>query len=75
MDKDPWHIDVTDADIRAAKRVWIAARDGDATDAQVDRCYDDLRMLIHAQAQQLAESVRARTATPRSADGTDAPAL
>ncbi len=60
MNTDPWRIDVTDADVRAAKRAWIAARDGDATDARVERRYDDLRDLIHTQAQQLAEDVRAR---------------
>jgi uncharacterized protein YecT (DUF1311 family) len=60
MTEDPWRIEVTDADIRAAKRAWIAARDGDATDARVDRLYDDLRRLVHAQAQQIAAEFRAR---------------
>jgi hypothetical protein len=69
MNEDGWRIDVTDADIRAAKRVWIAARDSDATDAEVDRRYDDLRLLVHAQAQQIADDVRARAAAPRP--GTD----
>jgi uncharacterized protein YecT (DUF1311 family) len=62
MDTDPWRVDVTDADIRAAKRAWLAARDGDATDAQVDDRYDVLRRLVSAQAQQLADDVRARAA-------------
>ncbi len=65
MDTDPWRVDVTDADIRDAKRAWLAARDGDAADAEVDRRYDQLRMLVHGQAQQLAEDVRARAAAPR----------
>ncbi len=60
MNTDPWRIDVSDADVRAAKRAWIEARDGDATDARVERLYDDLRDLIHTQAQQFAEDVRAR---------------
>lgn len=64
MSAEDWRVIVTDADIRAVKREWVAARDGDATDARVDRLYDDLRMLIHAQAQQIADEVRARTATP-----------
>jgi hypothetical protein len=69
MNEDGWRIDVTDADIRAAKRLWIAARDSDASDAEVDRRYDDLRLLVHAQAQQIADDVRARAAAPRP--GTD----
>ncbi len=60
MNNDPWRIDVSYADIRAAKRAWIEARDGDATDAWVERLYDDLRDLIHTQAQQFAEDVRVR---------------
>jgi hypothetical protein len=69
MNEDGWRIDVTDADIRAVKRLWIAARDSDAGDAEVDRRYDDLRLLVHAQAQQIADDVRARAAAPRP--GTD----
>jgi hypothetical protein len=69
MNEDGWRIEVTDADIRAAKRLWIAARDSDASDAEVDRRYDDLRLLVHAQAQQIADDVRARAAAPRP--GTD----
>ncbi|WP_282945873.1 hypothetical protein [Cellulomonas endometrii] len=69
MTEDEWRIDVTDADIRAAKRAWIATRDSDASDAEVDRRYDDLRLLVHAQAQQIADDVRAHAAAPRP--GTD----
>lgn len=65
MEQDPWRLEVTDADIRVAKREWIAARDSDASDAEVDRRYDLLRLLVHAQAQQVADSVRARAAAPR----------
>lgn len=64
MEQDPWRIDVTDADIRAAKREWIAARDGDASDSEVDRRYELLRVLVHAQAQQIADAVRTRAAAP-----------
>ncbi|HEY0189374.1 MAG TPA: hypothetical protein VGC67_17960 [Cellulomonas sp.] len=60
MTEDPWRIDVTDADIRAAKRALIAAREGDATDAEVDHLHDDLRLLVSAQAQQIADDFRAR---------------
>lgn len=62
MEQDPWRIDVTDADIRSAKREWLAARDGDASDAEVDRRYDLLRVLVHTQAQQIADTVRTRAA-------------
>jgi hypothetical protein len=70
MTEDTWRIDVTDADIRTAKRAWIAARDdADVPDARVERLYDDLRALIHTQAQQLAEAVRARRSSrPPAAD-------
>ncbi|HYQ76535.1 hypothetical protein [Cellulomonas sp.] len=67
MNEDPWRVEVTDADIRAAKRAWIATRDSDATDAEVDRHYDDLRRLVSAQAQQIADVVRARAAARRKA--------
>jgi uncharacterized protein YecT (DUF1311 family) len=65
MNEDLWRVDVTDADIRGAKRAWIAARDGAASDAEVDRRYEDLRRLVSAQAQQIADLVRARTAARR----------
>lgn len=71
MTDDLWRVDVTDADIRGAKRAWIAARDGDATDAEVDRRYEDLRRLVSAQAQQIADVVRARAAARRLAAETD----
>ena len=67
MNEDLWRVDVTDADIRAAKRAWIAARNSDASDAEVDRRYDDLRRLVSAQAQQIADVVRARAAGRRTA--------
>jgi len=68
MERDEWRIDVTDADVRAAKREWVAARDGDATDAEVERRYGVLRMLVHAQAQQLADDVRADAGRARTPD-------
>ena len=67
MNPDPWRVEITDADIRAAKRAWIAARDSDATDAEVDRRYEDLRRLVSGQAQQIADVVRARHAARRRA--------
>lgn len=60
MNSATWRIDVTDADIRLAKRAWIAARDGDAPTTRTDQLYDDLRMLVHTQAQQIADDFRAR---------------
>jgi uncharacterized protein YecT (DUF1311 family) len=71
MNEDLWRVDVTDADIRSAKRAWIAARDGDASDAEVDDRYEDLRRLVSAQAQQIADLVRARAAARRLAAETD----
>jgi hypothetical protein len=71
MNTDLWRVDVTDADIRLAKRAWTAARDGAASDAEVDRRYEDLRRLVSAQAQQIADDVRARRATPRRTSDAD----
>ncbi len=68
MEPEEWRIAVTDADIRAAKREWVAARDGAATDAEVARRYEVLRLLVHAQAQQLADDVRARAGRARTPD-------
>lgn len=62
MESENWRIDVTDNDIRIAKRAWIAARDGDASEPVVDRLHEDLRMLVSAQAQQIADDFRARRA-------------
>jgi len=60
---DSLRIEVTDEDIRVAKRRWIAARD--AVDVSVDRTaqlFDDYRRLVSAQAQQIADDFRrART--------------
>jgi uncharacterized protein YecT (DUF1311 family) len=70
MNEDLWLVDVTDGDIRSAKRAWIAARDGDGPDAEVDRRYEDLRRLVSAQAQQIADVVRGRAAR-RTATETD----
>lgn len=51
---------VTDDDIRAARRLWLAALDdGRVPRERVEVLHDDLRRLIHTQAQQLAESYRA----------------
>jgi hypothetical protein len=58
-----WTIDVTDDDIRAAKREWNRAQD--AADPDNDRIaglYDDYRRLVIAQAQQIADDFRARRA-------------
>lgn len=56
-----WRVDVTDDDIRAAKRAWMAARDsGDA--ARTEDLYRDYERLVRTQARQLAEDVRRRWA-------------
>lgn len=58
-DPDLW-VCVTDEDIRIARRLWLAALDDELVPVgRVTRLYDDLRCLIHAQAQQLADDFRA----------------
>ena len=52
-------VDVTDDDIRFARRLWLAAVEDPAVPEQrVGTLHEDLRLLIHAQAQQLAEEFR-----------------
>ncbi len=51
---------VTDADIRAAKRDWLRARDNDAAAEDVAAAFDYLRMLMSEQAQQIADEFRSR---------------
>lgn len=57
-----WRVDVTDADIRAAKEAWVAARDGDATPARVDELYAGYERLVRTQARQIAAEFRRRHA-------------
>jgi len=56
---DELRVDVTDDDVHMARRLWLAARDGGAADDRVLALFDDLRALISAQAQQIAEEFRA----------------
>ena len=57
-----WRVDVTDDDIRGAKRAWVDARErGDADDAVAAR-FDTYRQLVSGQAQQIADDFRARRA-------------
>lgn len=60
MDQD-LRVDVTDADIAYARRLWRAALADDQASStdRVTRLYEDLRRLVHAQAQQMAEEFRA----------------
>lgn len=55
-----WHI--TDAEIRVAKRDWLRARDGGAPAEDVATRFEYFRILIGAQAQQIAEEFRAQHA-------------
>ena len=53
-------VDVTDDDIRVARRLWLGALDDpEVSEDRTLRLHDDLRRLIHAQAQQIAEEFRA----------------
>jgi hypothetical protein len=59
---DSWVVRVTDKDIRAAKADWERARDAGADPRRVAALHDDLRRLVAAQAQQLADDFRRRRA-------------
>ncbi|MBN9374510.1 MAG: hypothetical protein J0I40_03780 [Cellulomonas sp.] len=63
FDSDPqitWAWTVTDAEIRVAKRDWLRARDNDAPTEDVEMAFEYYRMLMSAQAQQIAEEFRSR---------------
>jgi len=54
-----WTVEVTNADIRAAKRLWVEAQDAPVTDNdRIARLYDDYRRMVIAQAQQIADDFR-----------------
>lgn len=55
-----WAWRVTDAEIHAAKRDWLRARDRGAAEQDVAWLFEYFRILLSAQAQQIAEEFRAR---------------
>ena len=66
-DDDPttaldWRLQISDAEIRAAKHEWLAARDGDDEVAPewVAILFEYYRALIRLQAQQIADEFRAQ---------------
>ena len=60
MNDQDLRVDVTDGDIRFARRLWLAALDDETvSEERTTQLHDDLRRLIHTQAQQIAEEFRA----------------
>jgi len=58
-----WTVEVTNDDIRAAKRLWHQAQGAEVPDnARIAARYDDYRRLVIAQAQQIADNFRAERA-------------
>ncbi|HEY5518934.1 MAG TPA: hypothetical protein VIK17_04745 [Cellulomonas sp.] len=55
---DALRVEITDADVRAAKKDWLAARDGVDPDRDVERALWYYTRLISTQAQQVADEVR-----------------
>lgn len=51
-------IDVTNGDIRVAKRAWLAAQASEAPQARIDELQRGYAQLVQTQAQQLAEDYR-----------------
>ena len=59
MDAHELRVDITDEDVRLARRLWLAALEDPAvSERRTARLHDDLRQLIHGQAQQIAEEFR-----------------
>lgn len=56
---DPWLIHVTNADIRAARHAWDAARDRGDDPARVAELLASYWRLVSTQAQQIADEFRA----------------
>lgn len=68
MNENDLRVEVTDADIRFARRLWLAALDDESVPEDHTRqLHDDLRRLIHTQAQQVAEEFRAAQRAVRHA--------
>ena len=68
MDAHELRVEVTDEDVRATRRLWLAALDDPAVSPErTARLHEDLRLLIHAQAQQVAEDFRAAQKAARRA--------
>ncbi|WP_426592863.1 hypothetical protein ACPPVS_13990 [Cellulomonas sp. McL0617] len=53
-------VEVSDADIAIARRLWSRAANGGAEPARVERLLSDYVQLISAQAQQIADDFRRR---------------
>jgi len=53
-------VDVSDADVAAAKRAWVEARDRDLAGDRVAALHESYRRLVQTQAQQIALAFRAR---------------
>ena len=58
-------IDITDADVRAAKRAWQDARDEDPSAARTALLRESYRRVVSGQAQQIADDFR-RSRTERT---------
>ncbi|KQY47702.1 hypothetical protein [Cellulomonas sp. Root137] len=59
-DEATWRIDVTDGDIRAAKRAWQDASERGTDNDEIASRYATYRQLVVGQAQQIADDFRAR---------------
>lgn len=59
-DEAGWRVDVTNDDIRAAKRAWQDASENGADNDEIARRYSTYRQLVVGQAQQIADDFRAR---------------
>ncbi len=57
---EAWLVDVTDADIRAAKQAWLAARDNGASATRVAELHQGYERLVRTQGRQIGERLRRR---------------
>lgn len=53
-----WFIDVTDADIAAAKRAWTTARAADPASRRTQQLHQSYERLVRTQGRQLGERLR-----------------
>ncbi len=52
-------VQVTDADVHAARDAWWRAQSADPASGRTATLYESYRQIVHAQAQQIAEEFRA----------------
>lgn len=58
VEDDPSRIDISNDDIRAARRAWVAAESREPGSARTAVLHESYRRLVSAQSQQIADDFR-----------------